>query len=121
MKKLAIILSLCLMAIVGNIKAQDATLDETLEFLTKKIYSEYWTKNEEYDYYTEKHIYYNKNIIFLNHQVLFHGKEKDKKDNFILFLDLNKDITIMQEKNTVVFISGIYQNCAIQLSDYTNK
>jgi len=67
MKKLAIILSLCLMAIVGNIKAQDATLDETLEFLTKKIYSEYWTKNEEYDYYTEKHIYYNKNIIFLNH------------------------------------------------------
>ena len=108
MKKIAIIVSLCLMAIVGNVKAQDATLDETLEFLTLKSYYYFNPRhggNVDHEYDEEKFVY-NKEENRINFVVYIlstdHTITKIK-----YYIDLNSNVVIMLDGEYVRFISGV--------------
>jgi hypothetical protein len=113
MKKIGIILSLCLMALIGNVKAQDATLDETLEFLTLKSYN-YCTSSKDgrihYDY-REKKFIYNKIENRIYFVVYSEGLEKEglivARTKKRYYIDLNSNIVMMLHNGDVKFISGV--------------
>ncbi|MFZ4414432.1 MAG: hypothetical protein ACOYOV_15210 [Bacteroidales bacterium] len=96
------------MAIVGNVKAQDATLDETLEFLTLKSYDYLNPRhggNVDHEYDEEKFVY-NKEENRINFVVYIlstdHTITKIK-----YYIDLNSNVVIMLDGKYVRFISGV--------------
>ena len=109
------------MALSGNVKAQDATLDETLEFLTLKSYYYFNPRhggNVDTDYDEEKFVY-NKEENRINFVVKILSTDQStwKMKHYI---DLNSNIVIMLDHKNVKFISGVkYDKDAVNI--YTEK
>ena len=114
MKKIGIIVSLCLMAIVGNVKAQDATLQETLDFISKKTkaYHPFDVDDDKSFKFTDSPLSDTWKINSDNSiKIGFRMKKFDESSSLdfheeYLYIDLNSEITL-DSNDEKIFIKGL--------------
>lgn len=104
MKKITIILSLCLMALMSSVKAQEATLQETLDFIGKMTVKSYgdFDENGNGKWIALKWLKIKDDQIDILTSYLTKSDMERK-----IVIDLNSPITISSDAENVIFISGL--------------